>query len=101
MPDSIAPEHGWGRGFLVQCDIDPDNPAEVREAYESCRASYGLWLWRRKGEIDDEAYWMLVDAIKDLYGCTDLPLDWPAPTLVRMTQPFRNTLRRAKPTETT
>ncbi len=94
-------EPGWGRGFLVQCDIDPDDPADVRAAYESSRAAYGLWLWTQKGEIDNEAYYMLVDAIKDLYGWTDLPLHWPAPTLVRMTQPLRNTLRRTKPTETT
>lgn len=101
MPDSIAPEPGWGRGFLMQCDIDPDDPADVRAAYESCRTSYALWLWRGEGEIDDEAYWMLVDAVKDLYGWTELPLDWPAPTLVRMAQPFRNLIPRIKPTEAT
>jgi hypothetical protein len=89
----LAP--GWGRRFLEQCEINPDDPADVRDAYDACRAQYGLWLWSQKGQIDDDAYYMLVDAIKDLYEWDAFPLDWPAPTLVRMTQPFRDLLKRA------
>lgn len=92
--DQWPPEPGWGRGFLQQCEIDPDDPVDVRDAYESCRTQYGLWLWSQKGEIDDDAYYMLVDAIKDLYEWDTFPLDWPGPYLVRMTEPLRNTLKR-------
>lgn len=93
-PDQWPPEPGWGRGFLEQCEIDPDDPADVRDAYDACRAQYGLWLWSQKGQIDDDAYYMLVDAIKDLYEWDAFPLDWPGPYLVRMTEPLRNTLKR-------
>lgn len=101
MPDSIAPEHGWGRGFLVQCDIDPDDPADVRAAYESCRTSHGKWMATGEGEMGGESYYMLVDAIKDLYGWDAFPLDWPAPILFLQDKPFRNLLPRIKPTEAT
>ncbi len=37
---------------------------------------------------------MLVDAIKDLYGWTVFPYNWPAPTLVLLTRPLRNLLPR-------
>ena len=92
MTDGAAP--GWGRKFLVRCGIDPDDPAEVRAGYESTREAYGRWLARGEGEIDGECYYMLVDAVKDLYRWDVFPWDWPAPTLVFMPRPLRNLLRR-------
>lgn len=93
-------DHGWGRKFLVRCGIDPDDPADVRAGYESCRTSHGRWLATGDGDMDGGTYYMLVDAIKDLYGWTDFPLDWPAPILVLMSEPFRNLIPR-KPREAT
>jgi hypothetical protein len=92
-------ESGWGAKFLRRCDVDPDDPADVRAVYESCREAYGRWLATRVGDIDDETYYTLVGAIEDLYGWerTQWPLDWPAPTLVLLTRPLRNLLPR-KPT---
>ena len=90
----MAEASGWGRNFLARCDIDPDDPADVRGAYESCREAHGCWLATREGEMDGQTYYTLVDAIKDLYGWRDFPLDWPAPTLVFMREPLRNLLPR-------
>lgn len=42
---------------------------------------------------------MLVYAIRSLYGWTQWPWDWPAPTLVPMTEPLRNLLQRKAPDE--
>lgn len=90
----MVDEPGWGRGFLARCGIDPGDPADVRAAYESCREAYGRWLASGEGEIDADAYWMLVGAVKDLYGWDVFPWDWPGPTLVFMPRPLRNLLRR-------
>jgi hypothetical protein len=98
--DQWPPEPGWGRGFLQQCEIDPDDPAEVRAAYESCQRAYALWLRTGEGDVDGEAYYMLVESIQDLYGWDAYPLDWPAPYLFLQDKPFRNLLQR-KPRETT
>ena len=84
----------WGRKFLERCGIDPDDPADVRATYESCREAHARWLATSEGEIDADAHGLLVDAIRDLYGWDRFPLDWPAPTLVLMPQPFRNLLQR-------
>jgi hypothetical protein len=92
---------GWGRKFLLRCAVDPDDPAAVRAVYESCRASHAKWPWTLEGEMDGETCYMLVDAIKDLYGWERFPWDWPPPILVRMSRPFRNIIPRIKPTETT
>jgi hypothetical protein len=97
MPDTA----GWGRSFLVHCDINPDDLDDVRAAYESCRESHGRWLATGEGEMDGDTYYMLVDAIKDLYGWDAFPWGWPPPTLVLMSRPFRNLLPRIKPMETT
>lgn len=83
---------GWGRRFLERCGVDPDDPADVRATYESCRDAHGRWLATRDGDMDGETYRMLVDAIRDLYGWEELPLDWPGPTLALMSQPLRNLL---------
>lgn len=90
-PQSQRP---WGRSFFERCDIDPDNEADVRDAYESCRELHARWLWTGEGEIDGGTYYMLVDAIKDLYSWGHFPLDWPPPIIVRMSQPLKNTLAR-------
>jgi hypothetical protein len=87
-------DHGWGRAFLARCGIDPDDPVDVRATYESCREAHAKWLATGAGEMGDETYYTLADAIKDLYGWRDFPLDWPAPVLVRMAQPLRNLLQR-------
>jgi hypothetical protein len=96
--DQCPPEPGWGRGFLVSCDIDPEDPGSVREAYETCRRSHALWLRTGEGEMDGDAYYMLVDAIQDLYGWEHWPLEWPGPYLFLQDKPFRNLLQR-KPRE--
>lgn len=87
---------GWGRKFLARCGINPDDEADVRASYENCREAHARWLATGQGDIDADAYSMLVDAIKDLYGWQQFPLDWPAPTLVMMPQPLRNLLPRAE-----
>lgn len=79
---------GWGREFLGRCGIDPDDPRMVRDLYESCRTGHAEWLASGVGEMDGEAYYMLVDAIKELYGWECFPLDWPAPILVLMQRPM-------------
>lgn len=84
----------WGRKFLERCDVDPGDMADVRATYEPCREAHARWLATGEGEITAEAYGMLVDAIRDLYGWDEFPLDWPQPTLVLMPQPFRNLLTR-------
>lgn len=99
IDDQWPPGPGWGRKFLERCDIDPDDAAEVRATYESCRTDHGVWLRTGAGEMDGGTYYMLVDAIKDLCGWTDFPLDWPAPILVLMAEPFRNLIPRSKKTE--
>lgn len=93
-------EPGWGRGFLKSCGIDPDDPAAVRAGYESCRRSHALWLRTGEGDMDGDTYYMLVDAVEDLYGWDRFPLDWPAPILFLQDKPLRNLLQR-KSTETT
>lgn len=93
-------DHGWGRAFLLRCGIDPDDPADVRAGYESCRTSHGRWLATGDGDMDAGTYYMLVEAIEDLYGWSDWPLGWLAPTLVLMAEPFRDLIPRAKKTET-
>jgi hypothetical protein len=90
----VSDDHGWGAKFLRRCGVDPDDPADVRAAYEGAREAYGRWLAGHGGEIDDETYYTLVDAIKDLYGWAMFPYDWPAPTLVLLNQPLRNLLPR-------
>lgn len=87
---------GWGRAFLVRCDIDPDDLADIRAAYESCRDAHAQWMASGEGEMDGETYYMLVDAIKDLMGWEYFPLDWPGPTLVMLAQPLRNLIPRVK-----
>lgn len=89
---------GWGRAFLARCGINSDNESDVRASYENCREAHARWLATGQGEIDADAYSMLVDAIKDLYGSPVFPLHWPAPTLVMMPQPLRNLLPRTSGT---
>jgi hypothetical protein len=96
----MTDDHGWGRKFLERCDINPDDETDARAAYESCRADHARWLATGEGEMDGGTYWALVDAIKDLYDSERLPSDWPAPGLVRMAQPLRNSLTRPTATET-
>jgi hypothetical protein len=92
--DQWPPEPGWGRGFLEQCGIDPDNPTNVREVYESCHDGHVHWLLTGEGWMDAEAYNMLVEAIEDTCGWEVWPLDWKPPRIVLVSEPFRNTLRR-------
>lgn len=49
--------------------------------------------------MDGGTYYMLVDAIKDLYGQDAFPLDWPGPYLFARAEPLRNLIprRRAEP----
>lgn len=96
--DSHMTGEGWGRTFLARCGINPDDESNVRASYESCREAHARWLATGQGEIDAESYGMLVDAIRDLYGWQQFPLDWPAPTLVYMPQPLRNHLTRTSGT---
>jgi hypothetical protein len=85
---------GWGRKFLLRCAVDPDDPAAVRDAYESCRRDHALRLRTGEGEMDGGTYYMIVDAIKDLNGWTDFPLDWPGPYVFLQGRPLRNLLHR-------
>ena len=87
---------GWGRTFLARCGINPDDESDVRATYEACREAHARWLATGQGDIDADAYGMLVDAIKDLYGWQQFPPRWPAPTLVMMPRPLRNILTRAE-----
>lgn len=86
----------WGRKFLERCGIDPDDPSDVRAAYTSCREAHARWLAPAEGDMDADTYWMLVDAIRDLYNWDRIPLDWPGPTLVLVPHPFRNLLSRTR-----
>lgn len=93
----LAEDRPWARAFLQRAGIDPDDPADVRASFESCRAAHARWLASRAGEIDADAYRDLLYVIRALYGWTQWPLDWPPPTLVLMTQPLRNLLPRKTP----
>lgn len=66
----------------------------MRAAYESCREQYAGWLVDREGEIDAEAYYMLVDALYDAYGWQSWPWEWPPPHVVVLSEPLKNALPR-------
>lgn len=88
-------EPGWGRKFLEGCGIDPDDPADVEAAYRSAHADHVRWLTGNpQAEIDSETWDRLVEAVKDAKGWDRIPLGWPAPILVRLAEPLRDTLRR-------
>lgn len=94
MLKAMSAEQGWGRAFLLDCNIDPDDEADVRAAYEACRRSHGRWLVSGEGEMNADVYYMLVDAVKNIYGWECFPFDWPAPTLVLLRRPLRNLMPR-------
>jgi hypothetical protein len=92
--EQLAEDRLWARNFLTRCGTNPDDQQHVRATYEATRDDHAKWMLGLGGEIDAETYGTLVYAVRALYGWLDWPLDWPAPTLVRMAQPFRNLLER-------
>ncbi len=89
------PPANWGRDYLRQCGLDPDDPNAVRTAYEICREAHGDWLFG-EGDMDADTYYTLVDAIRSSYSWDEWPWDWPPPIVVRLTTPLRNLLPRTK-----
>lgn len=92
--EQLAEDRQWAHRFLARCGANPDDPDDVRATYEATRDDHAKWMTGLGGEINAETYGTLVYAVRALYGWLDWPLDWPAPTLVRMAEPFRNLLTR-------
>jgi hypothetical protein len=98
MPEPTMAERAreGARRWLRNCGVDPDDPAEMEATYRTVHGDHLRWLGGdSSSEIDGVTWTHFVEAVQVANGWDRIPLDWPAPTIVRVAEPFRNALPRS------